>query len=289
MIITNNTNLPEPVFQALTRSDYSRGKSNRSVTQLIDSPRVRILRKEHDADITEDASDMVWSVLGTAVHKMFEDTDVDGHLAEERLYAEFENWVISGAIDVQRRESDGSIAILDYKCTSVWSVIHGKPEWELQLNFYAWLVTESKDEVVSDIKVCAVLRDWQRKKADMDSSYPQAPIVLIDIPVWDHWRQDAYVKDRVRLHQAAEFERLTGGKLPLCSDAERWRKPPVFARKKQGYKRAIKLYDTLEEAQSACGSGEEVEVRQGSYVRCEGNWCRVAEFCDQWRDENAAT
>lgn len=287
MKITNNTGLPEPVFQALTRNDYSRGKSNRSVTQLIDSPRVRILRKEHEHDITEDAADMLWSVLGTAVHKMFEETDLDLHIVEERLYAEYENWVISGAIDLQKRESDGSTTLIDYKCTSVWSVIHGKPEWELQLNFYAWLVMESKNQVVSDIKVCAVLRDWQRKKAELDSSYPQAPIVMVDIPVWDAWRQDAYVKDRVRLHQAAEFDRLTGADLPPCSDEERWRKPDVFARRKAGTKRAIKLYDALDDAEADLKEGEEIEVRKGAFVRCEGNWCRVAQFCDQWGGGNA--
>ncbi len=59
MIITNHTNLPEPVFKALTHSDYSRGHSNRSVTQLIDSPRVRILRKEHDDEITEELLNVV--------------------------------------------------------------------------------------------------------------------------------------------------------------------------------------------------------------------------------------
>ena len=83
MIITNQHNLPEPVFKALTHSDYSRGSSNRSVTQLIDSPRVRILRKEHDDEIFEDASDMLWSVLGTSVHHMFEQHQPDGHIVEE--------------------------------------------------------------------------------------------------------------------------------------------------------------------------------------------------------------
>ena len=50
MNYTNVTNLPQPIFKALTHSDYTKGHSNRSVTQLIDSPRVRILRKEHDDD-----------------------------------------------------------------------------------------------------------------------------------------------------------------------------------------------------------------------------------------------
>ena len=72
MNYTNVTNLPQPIFKALTHSGYTRGHSNRSVTQLIDSPRVRILRKEHDDDITEDVSDMGWCVLGRSVNKLFE-------------------------------------------------------------------------------------------------------------------------------------------------------------------------------------------------------------------------
>jgi hypothetical protein len=175
MNITNHTALPEPVFQALTRSDYTKGGSNRSVTQLIDSPRVRILRKENDERISEDVADMLWSVLGTAVHKMFEDNEVEGHISEERLYAEVENWIISGAIDVQRGEADGKVTVLDYKCTSAWSVIYGKPEWDKQLNFYAWLVEHCKEIEVGKLQIVAVLRDWQRKKAEVDSHYPQAP------------------------------------------------------------------------------------------------------------------
>ena len=127
-LVRLSPNLPEPVFLSLTHSDYTKGESNRSVTQLIDSPRVRILRKEHEEQIMEDAADMVWSVLGTAVHKMFEQHDADGHISEERLYSEVDNWIISGAIDIQRAEDDGSVTVLDYKCTSVWSVIYGKPE-----------------------------------------------------------------------------------------------------------------------------------------------------------------
>lgn len=281
MKITNETGLPEPVYQSLIKNDYSRGKSNRSVTQLIDSPRVRILRAEHNDEISEDASDMVWAVLGTAVHKMFEQHDSDGHLIEERLYAEVDNWSISGAIDLQRDEADGTVTIMDYKCTSVWSVIHGKPEWELQLNFYSWLVKECKDVDVSSLKIIAVLRDWQRKRAEVDSSYPQSAIVEVDVPLWDFWRQDAYVKERVKVHQHAEFSRLTGDSLPECSDHERWKRDDQYAVKKTGTKRAIKIYDSQEAAEAALKDGQEVEARQGAYVRCEANWCRVAEFCDQ--------
>ena len=78
MIVTNVHHLPDPIFKALTHSDYSKGHSNRSVTELIDSPRVRILRRQHKDEITEDASEMLWSVLGTSVHKMFEEHQAEG-------------------------------------------------------------------------------------------------------------------------------------------------------------------------------------------------------------------
>ena len=287
MIITNHTGLPEPVFKALTRNDYSKGKSNRSVTQLIDSPRVRVLRKENDEKIEEDAADMLWSVLGTAVHKMFEEHEADQHIVEERLYAEIENWVISGAIDIQREEGDGSVTILDYKCTSAWSVIYGKSEWDKQLNFYAWLAEHDKGCTVGALKICAALRDWQRKKAEVDSSYPQAPIVIVDIPLWSQQVRDEYVRERVRIHQEAEFERLTGGDLPLCSDEERWKKDDQFAVKKIGTKRAIKLFDSMDDAFAYMKENQEIETRKGRSVRCEDNYCKVAEFCDQYRREDA--
>lgn len=288
MIITNHTNLPEPVVQALTHSDYTKGDSNRSVTQLIDSPRVRILRKEHADIITSDASDMLWSVLGTAVHKMFEAHQPDGHVVEERLYAEVENWIISGAIDVQRSENDGSTTVLDYKCTSAWSVIYGKPEWERQLNFYAWLVEFTKpDAVVNKLQIIAVLRDWQRTKAKMESNYPEAPIVVVDVPLWSVEERDRYVRGRVKLHQDAEFERLTGGALPLCSAEERWKKSDTFAVKKKGNKRAARVFDTEEEALAymEANAGMEIEQRVGKPTRCQDDYCGVASFCDQFQGE----
>ncbi len=284
MRITNHTNLPEPVYQALTHSDYSRGNSNRSVTQLIDSPRVRILKAENDNLIQEDASDMVWSVLGTAVHNMFEQHQPDGHIVEERLFAEVDNWVISGAIDLQRSEGDGTVTILDYKCTSVWSVIYGKKEWDRQLNFYAWLVEQNGETEVSALSIVAVLRDWQRNRSG-EKNYPQAPIVIVDIPLWSQQDRDSYVRERVRLHDEAEFLRLTGEPLPLCSDDERWKKPDTFAVKKEGNKRALRVLDSMQQAEEYMGEKEglAIEVREGRYTRCEDNWCRVAEWCDQWR------
>ena len=286
MNYTNNHNLPDLVVKALTHDSYSKGQSNRSVTTLIDSPRVRILRQEHDDEITDDVSDRAWSVLGTAVHGVFESQRSEGYVVEERLYAELDNWVISGAIDVQRTEGDGTVTLLDYKCTSVWSVLDGaKDEWIKQLNFYAWLMWVSKGISVHGLQVIAILRDWQRKKAQLDSSYPQSPIVVVDVPLLADEEINSFVHNSVRRHSDAEFERLTGGDLPLCSDSERWMKPTKYAVKKIGGKRALRVFDTQIEAEAMLSDGLEIEVRKGEYTRCKDDWCRVSRWCDQYQGE----
>ena len=284
MKLTNKFGLPNPVVKALTRNEYSKGDSNRSITQLIDSPRVRILKQEHWEELEEDVSEKMWAVLGSAAHKMFEETGDDNHISEERLFTEIDGWVVSGAIDVQRIEEDG-VTIMDYKTTSVWSVIMGKVEWERQLNCYAALVRKSKGSKVKGLKVIAILRDWRSRDAQDKIDYPKAPIVEIDINMWSEEEQDRYLNERVALHQKAEFDRLTGMELPWCSDEERWIKESKWAIKKKGQRRAQKLFDNEEDAKAALTDGMELEFRRGESTRCKANWCRVNAWCSQYKQE----
>jgi RecB family exonuclease len=69
----------------------------------------------------QDVVDFLWSRFGTAVHNMFEDNvEADNLITEERLFQDIEGWNISGAIDLQEVDADGSIGVKDYKVTSVW-------------------------------------------------------------------------------------------------------------------------------------------------------------------------
>mgnify|MGYP003115536267 FL=1 len=284
MKITNNHNLAAPIVKALSRDDYTRGNSHRSVTQLIDSPRVRILRERHWDSLEEDISEKLWSVLGTAVHKVFEDHSGEDVISEERLFVEVDGWVISGAIDLQ--DADGPS---DYKCTSVWAVIHEKVEWEYQLNAYAWLMRHAKGVHSKKLSIIAVMRDWNRRQAESSNDYPQAPIATLDIPMWSDEEQDAFMDHRIGLHKDAEFRNLVDERLPDCTDEERWTKPSTYAVKKGTNKRALRVFDSQDEAQSYIEQNEldnkhHIEHRLGEYTRCAGNWCRVAEFCDQWQE-----
>jgi hypothetical protein len=290
--ITNKFGLPDYVVAALTNDGYSKGKSNRSVTQLIDSPQIVALSKDHADEIEIDVTELLFTAFGTNFHKLMESgADAhDRHTSEERLFAAIDGWRISGAIDLQSTEDDETVTVTDHKTCSVWSVIFGKKEWERQLNVYAWLV-EVNGKRVSALQVAAFMRDWKRRDAETKSDYPQSPIMILDIPLWSFDERDEYVRQRVALHQDTEYLRLTGDKLPPCSDEERWMKPTTYAVKKPANKRAIRVFSSFEEAKAYVkepGKGRAsliIEERKGEATRCK-DWCRVSRWCKQWQEEN---
>ena len=182
MKITNNFNLPQSIINVIQRPQYSRGKSQISVTEILNSPRIVQLRQKHMDEITEDAADMVWSLFGSAVHNILEHGKGENHIVEERLHLDFNGWHISGAIDLQELNPNG-VGIRDYKVTSAWAVQQDKKEWVEQLNLYAWLVEKVKFMKVTDLQIIGIVRDWSRREASTKEGYPQAPIVTLDIPL----------------------------------------------------------------------------------------------------------
>jgi hypothetical protein len=299
MKITNKHGLPE-AFMSFVRNDkYDRGQSDISVTTLIDAPRVNILKQQRRGEIEMDVVDMIWPLLGTAVHHVLDSATPKGNVVkEERLFTDISGWVVSGQIDHQE-EVGGLVYISDYKVTSVWSVIYGKVDWVNQLNCYAHLV-RAQGKKVGGLRIVAVLRDWQRREAMLKSDYPQTPVVSIDIPLWSPERANEYMLERVHLHQSAQMIWDTKEAVVECTDEERWTKAHVWAVKKKGGKRSLKNFDTLKGAQGyitslpnaslAKAGPYEIEFRRGGRTRCE-NYCAVADFCTQWameRVEDAA-
>jgi hypothetical protein len=290
MKITNKFSLPETLVRAVMDDEYDKGDSVLSVTQLIAPPRIVVLQKLNEHNLTSDVVDRVPSLLGTAVHKIIEkgSKDVPGHIVEERLFSDVCGWKISGAVDLQIQKGDGAWEINDWKVTSVYSVLSDKPEWEQQLNCYAYLASKSHGRNVTSLKIVAILRDWQRKQAEIKADYPQSQIVMVDIPVWTPEQQEAYITERVAFHQAAQKAVDTGEPVAYCTDQERWVRGESWALMKEGRKSAVKLYDSEEQAREDCsksGGGHHVEHRRGSAVRCAGNYCLVSMWCRQWQEE----
>ncbi len=209
MKLTNKFNLPETFINVIRRPQYSRGNSEISVTEILSPPQLVLLRRQYADDIEQDASDMVWSLFGSAVHNILEHGKDSHHIVEERLFTTFEGWSISGAIDLQEMV-DGKVLIADYKVTSAWAVQQEKQEWIDQLNLYAWLVERVKGEKVAGLQIIGIVRDWSRREAAIKDTYPQSPIVTLDIPLWSPEDRETFVKQRLTLHNEANFAAVSG-------------------------------------------------------------------------------
>jgi len=271
-------------MNVLDRPTYSKGKAHLSVTQLLNSPKIVALTKKFEDEIEQDASDMVWSIFGSAVHNILEHGKDENHIVEQRIHKEYEGWHISGAIDLQVVNNAG-IDVKDYKTTTIWAVMNEKVEWEIQLNIYAGLVEDVKKIPVTSVGIVAIIRDWNRRESTTREGYPEAPIKELPIRLWTKEERDAFISKRIASHSACEFALETDSKLPDCTPEEMWEKPTVWAVKKIGNKRAHSLYETQQlaiEAMKELGDKYEIEVRKGERTRC-NNFCPVNTWCKQYK------
>jgi hypothetical protein len=289
MKLTNKHGLPETFINVIQRPTYSRGNSEISVTEILSPPQLVLLRRRHADDIEVDAADQVWSLFGSAVHNILQHGKDEHHVVEERLFTTFEGWSISGAIDLQTFQPDGSVIISDYKVTSAWAVQQQKTEWIDQLNLYAWLIERTKALPVTGLQIIGIVRDWSRREAAIKDTYPQAPIVTIDIPLWDAETREQFVKDRLTLHNEANFSAVSG-EMPQCTPEEMWEKPTTYAVMKQGGKRAKRVFESLDQAEAFRAEqtgAHHIETREGGRTRCE-SFCQVAPFCQQYKSYKEA-
>ena len=301
-VFTNKFNAPIEVVRSLQNDPYHKGEGvDISATEMITSPRIRMLRKKHEDEMVVDVSEQIWSLLGQSVHTILEranenETDVR---TEERMYAQVGSWKISGQYDSLSLENK---TLRDYKVTSVWSVVNamkeGKEEWDQQLNTLAWLYQATYGEPIESLEIIAICRDWNKRQfqRSYDGSYPPSPCATIPIRLWSLEEQSEYIFDRVGLHQSVEHlftnSSLDQEILPSCNAKERWAKQTKWAVMKKGRKSAIKLMDSEVDAELRVEYEDKnntnqyyVEERKGESTRCVGNYCGVAQFCDQYKKE----
>jgi hypothetical protein len=269
---------------ALATSDnYSKGDADYSVTEIISPARIARLRRKHYTQMTQDVSDMMWQLLGSALHVVAEKGQTEGYITEERLYAEIDGVILSGAIDIQKVTPQG-IEITDYKFTSAWSLRQDKFEWDAQQNIYAYLVRRVKKLPVTKVQICALVRDWSRREASVKPSYPQSPIVVIDLKMWTNEETEKYIRERLNAHRDSKVSADWNEELPPCDESERWSRDTQYAVKREGRKTAIRVLDNAEAAEAmAIEEKGYVEVRKGESVRCTGNYCGVNEWCSQYQ------
>lgn len=281
-MITNKYNLPDAIYRAIKADPYHKGESDFSVTELIQPARIRALTIKYRAEIEEDASDRIWSLLGQAVHSILErSNDSKKAISEKRYFAKFGKYVVSAQID--SLDLDGGI-LSDYKVTSSWGFMANrepKPEWVQQLNMQLEILRRnSLDAKV--LQIVGLLRDWQKREAKSSRDYPNFQVALLPIPVWSREETVEFIERRIQAHLSAEVN------LPFCSSEERWASPDRFAIIRGTNKRAVRVVESLTEAQDYVhnlGSGHRIEVRRGENRRC-GGYCPVSSHCDWYQKIN---
>jgi hypothetical protein len=276
MILKNPRSLPESIVRAVTGDPERRPEFGRlGVTDLIGPAYARYLKVHHWDELETEVENMAWMMLGQAFHHWMHIHAPEGTISEEKIEIPFENFTLSGIPDIV----DGD-TLYDYKVTSAWSFVYGdKPEWEAQLNVYRWMIWKVKSILVDKLSIVAIIKDFSARKADKESDYPQAPIILTPVKVWDLDKTEDYINERLKAHWQVHS----------CTPEERWRRADTWAVMKKGRKAALRVLDSEDDAKKwmeANGNKESyIERRIGEDVRC-GKYCAVAGVCEIKRERD---
>ncbi len=280
MSISNNYNLPLPLYKALSKERYAPIAGRLSATALIDAPLVRVLMMKHAKEIEEDASERMWAVLGTAIHWVIEQNGSKEASEAKRICKHK-----SGATLVCIGDFYENQILTDWKVTSTWSwLLGGKSSWEKQLNVVKYIY-ELNEMPVKEMYVYAILRDWVKSKS-YDRDYPDIPFQGVKIPIWEPEKLEKYIDERVEAHLFAESLIDSIGNVPICTPEERWQRPDTYAVKREGIKRAVRVFDTNDEAEKFMEKAKAkdlfIENRKGSEIRC-NSFCSVNRFCEYFK------
>jgi len=328
MIVENKEHLPELLHNALSQNRPP-VEGEIHVTTLIGPPMIDYLRRKHWDELVDDSSSRLFAMLGTGLHagiandgriehakkviKGMLDTwkkiDHDVQMSilndllksldsvgrtgiESQLSLKLsDRWVLVGTDD---HFDENAGKLMDWKITSVWSVLFADHNWEDQLNVYAYMRRKLGYEVKS-LEVWALLRDWQKSKAkyDNDPKYPKVPFARIPLRLWDIQEQEDYIYDRLILFDGAPSE---------CTPEEKWESPTVYKVMKQGRKSALiatrwinnekKDLLTIADALSAAkakkhivdGTKIYIEKFEGQARRCQ-DYCLVHPFCKYYKGD----
>ena len=283
MKINNKLNLPQPFVDAVTK-EYEYKEKQYSVTTILKDVREILLTRRHHNEIEQDVADMIWLILGTATHSILENSqEADTEFKEEHFVEEVQNgYKLSGQADLYNAEEK---MVTDYKTCSVWKVIYD--DWEdykKQLLMYAWVFKKMGFEVEKG-QIVAIIKDHSKTKAKVDSSYPQYPVYkkVFNFSEQEFKEIEEFIKDKFT--QIEKYEKTADDQLPLCTEESRWNDGDKYAVKKKGNKRALRVYDTLEEAEAHLKQDDslELEIRKGEDKKCL-EYCSCCEFCSYWKE-----
>lgn len=292
LMITNKLDLPKPFVDAVT-SDHKYKPCRYSVTEVLGGTCEAILKRRHANDGDSDVADMVWALFGTAVHKVLQEAEAtDSQLQENWLSVPIGNngYELSGIFDLY---DDETKTVTDWKTCATWKVIFGDFEdWRKQTLMYCWMLRQLGLEAERG-EIVAIMRDHSMRKARFEKDYPPHPVYKMG---WDFEEEDFAEVEADITQWFAEVmheETVEDAYLEPCSPEQRWHKDDKWAVMRKGQKRAVKLFDSRDDAlgfmdwlaDQASNRGKPlyIEERRGEDTKCE-SYCSVAEFCPYYQE-----
>jgi len=279
MKLTNKYNLPQPILDFFESKNRRHTDAYASVTGLIHGARETILTDRHFDDIVKDVSDMLPSLMGTAVHDVLEQYSSSEIITEKELLITVLGHNITGTADVI---DIGSRTLSDYKNKKVAAMYYDdRIDVTKQLNAYRYMYPGRIDR----LEVCYLLKDWSEGMKLKKSDYPEAPMLRFNIPLHDY--NDVMLWFTERVQALIDCENLSDDDLPLCSDHERWHRPDKYAVIKRGRKRASAVLNSKAEAEAYIVDRKlddqyKITHRPGEDVKCK-RFCDCRHFCSHYR------
>lgn len=281
MQITNELGLPQALVDACDVSPHN-APNTVSATTLKQGVREILLTKRHWEEMTDDVSNRIWSLFGTAVHSLLERESPDTFV-EERFEKQIGTYKVTGRLDCYDMKNK---IIFDYKTATVWKYkFQDFDDWKFQGLVYAWLLKQQGLEV-KECRFVAMFKDFSKTKAKIESDYPNSPVYIYRFDVTEQGLEEIEEKIVAKVTELQMSEKLSDDELPLCSDEERWAKPTTYAVMKKGRKSAVRVFETKDLAEcflKSCDESHYIEERKGSDGKCDG-YCACCEFCSYWKE-----
>jgi hypothetical protein len=281
MIITNKLNLPEGLVKAVSTERHNAAGCI-SATTLLKGVKEIVLAERHWDEMEEDVSDRIWAIFGSAVHSLLEQEGENDFTEQEMSYP-VGDITVTGRIDNYDMQNG---IIYDYKTASLWKIkYHDFEDWYRQGMIYAWLMRKNGFPI-SKCRFIAFLKDHHKSEAFRDHEYPSMPVYVyeFDVTFVNLIKIDTFIRSKVRDYlQSVE---LKDDEVVPCNPDERWDKPTKYAVKKEGQKRAVRVLDGQDVADTMAadlGKGHYVEKRPGESTKCM-SYCDCCEFCNYYHE-----
>ncbi len=246
-----NDGISKPVFESIKAGWYSGKGETRfaSVTQLLKPIKQTILTKRYNDKIVLNASDQIWSLMGSAMHSVLEKR-LEGEtnfVNEKRISVNILGKKITGGSDVITLDVHD---LTDYKFTTVFTYLFLDEkkifDWQMQLNMYKYLIEENLEEMglpsdfrINSLNIALIFRDWRYVESLRgNSGYPRKT-EEIPIQILPKEKVLKYMEERVSL--LLKYENAKDSDLPICTKDETWEQPPIFAVMKKDRKNAVSI------------------------------------------------